>query len=238
MAKHVVFDVVGTLVSFDAYIARIAATIGPQLESHCITPAHFAFTWMTAAELEFTFLSTSGRYKPYREVMQALFYRTLFMAGIKQPREIFTDTQREACLAGYAELTLRSGARECIELLREQGFTVWCLTTGDVARVRGYFERGGWEFPLEQFVSCDGLGVAKPALGAYRAVYDRFADGDEKWFAAAHLWDVSAARMVGFRGAYCTEYEQEGVWEVFGKVEVVADSLVEMARKIIKDNSI
>ncbi|KAH2315311.1 hypothetical protein KXV47_001921 [Aspergillus fumigatus] len=236
--KHIIFDVVGTCVSFDAYFASIAATIGPKLSSHGITPKHFGYTWMTAAELEFTFLSISESYRPYKDVMRALFYRSLFMAGVAQPRRVFTEEERDACLAGYASLQLRPELVPALEKLRSAGFEVWCLTTGDVERVRGYFTRAGVEMPVERVLSCDGLRVAKPAPGAYRAAIETIGSGgeDEKWFAAAHLWDVSAAVRAGFRGAYCGVLEGEGCWEVFEResLEVVAEGLVEMVEGVIQ----
>lgn len=233
--KHVVFDVVGTCVSFDAYFAKIDRTIGPALRAHSITPQMFGYSWMTASELEFTFLSISERYKPYKDVLKALFYRTLWMAGVQDPRSVATEEQRDECIQGYSELELRSGLKECFAKLREEGFTVWCLTTGDVKRVRGYFERGGVDMPMDNFISCDNMGVAKPALAAYGPALKRFGAEDEKWFAAAHMWDVSAAVKVGFRGAYCTIYEQDPCGDIFDeKMDVIADSLLEMAEGIVK----
>ncbi|KKY15185.1 putative 2-haloalkanoic acid dehalogenase [Phaeomoniella chlamydospora] len=209
--------------------------IGDKLRSHSITPQHFGFTWMTASELEFTFLSISERYKPYKEVLQAMFYRTLWMAGVENPRALFTDAERDECIQGYSDLDLRPGAKECFAKLRQEGFTVWCLTTGDIKRVRGYFEKAGVDMPMENFISCDSHGKAKPALDAYRPALNQFADEDEKWFAAAHYWDVSAAKKVGFKGGYCTVYEKESCAEIFDcEMDVVADSLLEMAEKIVE----
>ncbi|GIK07308.1 hypothetical protein Aspvir_002970 [Aspergillus viridinutans] len=236
MPKHIIFDVVGTCVSFDAYSDAIADAIGPKLTTYGITAKHFGYSWMTAAELEFTFLSISESYRPYKDVMRALFYRSLFMAGVDNPRSVFTDEERDACITGYASLQLRPELVGAFERLRNAGFEVWCLTTGDVERVRGYFTRAGVEMPVERVLSCDGLRVAKPALGAYRAALERIEGEEEKWFAAAHLWDVSAAVRAGFRGAYCGVLEGEGCWEVFERerLEVVAEGLVEMAEGVIK----
>ncbi|GKZ21583.1 hypothetical protein AbraIFM66951_005211 [Aspergillus brasiliensis] len=235
MPNHVVFDVVGTCVSFDAFYATIERTLGPQLQAHHITAQALGFTWMTNAELQFTFLSISESYKPYKIVITELFYQTLAMIGIADPHSFATPEQRDACVAGYAALELRPGTRECFAKLRDAGFTVWCLTTGDTQRVRGYFERAGVDMPLENFLSCDTAGVAKPALAAYRPAWERFSHEDgQKWFAAAHLWDVTAATKVGFRGAYCTVYEKEGSYKVFdAPLDVVSETLPEMAEKII-----
>ncbi|KAF2252730.1 HAD-like protein [Trematosphaeria pertusa] len=234
--KHVVFDVVGTCVSFDAYYARIDAVLGRKLRQLTITPQHFGFTWQTAAELEFTFLSISESYKAYKEVLRGLFYRTLSLCGVADPRVLATDEERDQCIEGYGALELRPGCRETFQLLRENGFTVWCFTTGDVQRVKGYFERANVEMPVENFISCDSLGVAKPALPAYQAVCKRLGGNDVKWFAAAHLWDVAAATKVGFRGAWSSVLEKEACLDVFSdaKLEVVAGGLEDMAKQIIE----
>ena len=232
--KHIVFDVLGTCVSFDAYVTRIEAAIGTELSSHKITAQSFAFTWRTAAELEFTFLSVSEHYKPFLTVLEAVFYRTLMMMGISKPRELATDEQRDQCVQGYSELALRPELAACFEKLRAANFTVWCLTTGDVTRVREYFVRGGVDMPKENFISCDTKGIAKPALESYRPALDQFANEDEKWFAAAHMWDVSAAKRAGFKGAYCTVYERDPCPDIYDEpMDVVADSLAEMAEKIV-----
>jgi len=169
--------------------------------------------------------------------MTSLFYRMLHMSGILDPRSFATDAQRDAMVATYAKLRLRPGIADAINALRNAGFTIWCFTTADMARVQGYFKQGGVDMPAESFTSCDTAGLAKPALAAYRPVYEKLERlGGEKWFAAAHMWDVSAAKLVGFKGAYCSVYEKEACAELFEpvKMDVVADDLVEMAQGIIK----
>jgi 2-haloacid dehalogenase len=195
--KHVVFDVVGTCVSYDAFFQGVEDNLGPQLSTVGISSKAFGYAWMQAAELEFTFLSISSRHTPYLRVFSTLFYRILAQCGVPNPRAFATDEQRDAVVRTYSELELRPALRECFSLLRENGFTVWCLTTGDVQRVRGYFLRAGVEMPVENFMSCDASGVAKPALKSYEPALNHFGEGDVKWFAAAHMWDVSAAKVVG-----------------------------------------
>jgi 2-haloacid dehalogenase len=236
--KHVVFDVVGTCVGFDAYYERIQSVLGEKLRKHTMTAQHFGFTWQTAAELEFTFLSIQGSYKAYKDVLRGLFYRTLSLCGVANPRDLATEEEREQCIEGYSALKIRPGCEEAFQLLRNNGFTVWCLTTGDAERVNGYFERAGMSMPRDNIVSCDVGGSAKPALPVYQTMWDRLGtnDADVKWFAAGHMWDVAAATKVGFRGAWTSEYEKEACLDVFSdaKLEVVAGSIVEMAQQIVE----
>lgn len=235
--KHILFDVVGTCVSFAAFHDAIAHAIGPILLAHNITPQAFAHSWMTSAELEFTFLSISTRYAPYSLVLSSVFYRTLFLMGVPRARSLITPASRDACIAGYSALLPRPGLREAFSLLRSAGFEVWCLTSGDLARVKGYFAAGGVEMPEENIITCDSAGVAKPDLKAYGPAWERLG-GEQTWFAAAHMWDVSAAKLVGFKGAWCGVYEEDPCEEIFGaKMDVMADGLVEMAEKIVKASS-
>ncbi|KAJ6172199.1 hypothetical protein N7470_001266 [Penicillium chermesinum] len=223
--KHIVFDVVGTCVSFDAFFEGIDRVL--------------------AAELEDVMLLMSKRHHPYKETFKSLFYRVLYMAGIDNPRSFATDEERDLCQAAYSQLELRPGCREMIEKLRANGFTVWCLTTGDRERVGGYFKRAGLDMPDENLVSCHDFTqsrsspsgtkhITKPAMETYEQMLARFAPEDQKWFAAAHMWDVSAAVKAGFRGAYCSIYEKESCIDIFNtKMDVTAAGLSELADKVI-----
>ena len=166
--------------------------------------------------------------------MQSMFYRVLWKAGISDPRKFASDKDLAVMMQGYADLEMRPGARECIQKYRDAGFTVWGFTMGDLKRVSRYFERSGIEMPAENLSSCDSLGIGKPSPEAYKPLLIQLsADGSQPWFAAAHLWDTSGAKRAGYRGAFCTVWEGEALPEIFGEVEVVADSLPEMADKVI-----
>lgn len=119
------------------------------------------------------------------------------MAGISEPREFASDADLEYILAQFLELKARPGAKECFEMLRAAGFTCWAFTAGDSARVQGYFQKNGIELPAENFMTCDTLGIGKPAAESYQPLLKDF-EGEEAWFAAAHMWDVSAAKRTGY----------------------------------------
>ncbi|PLB43205.1 putative 2-haloalkanoic acid dehalogenase [Aspergillus steynii IBT 23096] len=232
-SHHVVFDVVGTCFTFDAFFAAIESRLGPRLRAHNIQPQLFGYAWMEAAEREYAYLSMSHRYRPFLDIFGAIFYRTLWFSGMEDPRSFASDEDRDYLIKGYRQLLPREGVYRAMQSLRDAGFTVWCFTSGDVRRVRGYFLRSMIQMPEENIVSCDNSQLAKPALEAYQEVLSKFDEGDVVWFAAAHMWDVSAAKSAGFRGAYCTAWEKESCSEIFGEMDVTADSLHELAAQII-----
>lgn len=235
--NHIIFDVVGTLVSFAPFYASLTTILSPALTPHNISPQHFGYTWQTAAELEFTFLSISSQYTPYTTVLRGVFYRTLHLCGVPNPRDVVSEEQVDACVQAYSELEVRDGVREALNSLGHHGWKVWCFTSSTPSRVQGYFERAGIDMPASNIISCDDLGVAKPALKAYQAVWERFPNEDEKWFAAAHMWDVSAAKKVGFGGAWCSVLEGEACEEVYKGVEldvVVHGGVLDMVKRVIE----
>ena len=196
--KHIVFDIVGTLVGYEKLFEGIDIRLGDRLRAEGIKPTLLGYTWIEVAEREYTYLSLSGSYKPFATVFEAIFYRMLWMAGIHEPREFATADDLAFIMAEYQKLEMRPGATECVAKLREAGFTVWALTAADIKRVSGYFAQAGVALPSENLLSCDTDGIGKPALESYIPLFKKLkADGEHVWFAAGHQWDVSAAKRVG-----------------------------------------
>ncbi|KAJ5974562.1 hypothetical protein N7481_011772 [Penicillium waksmanii] len=235
-SKNVVFDIVGTLVTYDYVYDAIDRRLGDRLRAEGIKPYILGQMWMETSEREYTNLSISGQYAAFGKVFEALFYRMLWMCGIQEPRKFATPADLEYIMSEYTGLNMRPGAAECVKKLRDAGFTVWAFTAGDLRRVGGYFAKAGIEMPTEHLLSCDTAGVGKPDLDAYRPLLGKLMDengGKKPWFAAAHMWDVSAARRTGFKGAYCTVLEMEPLTQLFGEMDVIDDTLPGMADKII-----
>ncbi|KAL4941885.1 hypothetical protein BDV06DRAFT_235784 [Aspergillus oleicola] len=241
--KHVVFDVVGTLVSYENFFIALETRLGARLRS-LPTPIGsriLGYAWMEAAEKEYTYLTLSASpYIPVFDVFRSLFYRTLWQAGISEPREFATDEDREFILSAYRDLDLRPGVQECFDRLMGAGYTVWCLTAGDVSRVKRYLERGGVEFPDENFVSCDEIGVGKPQPRSYEFILEKFKECEqegkeerEMWFAAGHMWDAAGARMCEFKGAWVSVWEKEPCLDIFKEMDVIAADLPALADGIV-----
>lgn len=198
-SRNVVFDIVGTLVGYEKLYDAIDSRLGDRLRAEGIKPILLGYTWIEVAEREYTYLSLSSAYKPFATVFEAIFYRMLWMAGIAEPRKFANDDDLAFIMTGYQNLEMRPGAAECVKKLRDAGFTVWALTAADTKRVSSYFAQAGIALPSENLLSCDTSGVGKPSLEAYMPLLQQLKqDGGEPWFAAAHMWDVAAARRAGY----------------------------------------
>ena len=194
--RHVVFDIVGTCVSYDAMFDALDLRLGDKLRAEGIKTNLLGHLWIEVTEREYTYLSMNGRYVGFRDIFRQLFYRMLYMAGIQEPHSFATDDDLQYIMQQYMKLEARPGIKECFQILRENGFTVWALTAGDVERVGGYFTHNGIDMPKENFITCDSFKIGKPDPRVYQMVIDRLGN-DEKWFAAAHNWDVTAAKQAG-----------------------------------------
>ncbi|GKU06290.1 2-haloacid dehalogenase [Fusarium langsethiae] len=235
--KYVVFDIVGTIVSYDKLVEALDNQLGEKLRAENIKPSLLINLWIEAAEREYTYLSMTNRYVEFDKLFSSLFYRMLWLSGIEEPRSFATEADVEKITQGYFALEPRPDVKECFEKLRDADFTVRGLTAGDYDRVLGYFNKAGIEFPREHLISCDSFGVGKPDLKAYASTFEELKGAQELWFAAAHMWDVSAAKQVGFKSAYCSALEKEACVDIFGEMDVMSDSLSQMADLIIKASS-
>ncbi|KAL5602441.1 hypothetical protein FOBRF1_009974 [Fusarium oxysporum] len=222
--KYVVFDIVGICVSYDKLTEAVEKQLGERLLAENVKPSLLVNLWIEASERELYLFAS-------------LFYRMLWLAGIQEPRSFASGADIEKITHGYMELEPRPDLKECFDKLRAAGFTVRGLTAGDFDRVLGYFDKAGIEFPKEHLISCDSFGVGKPDLKAYASTFEELKGAKELWFAAAHMWDVSAARLVGFKAAYCSVLEKEPCVDIFGEMDVMSDALSDMADKIIQGSS-
>jgi 2-haloacid dehalogenase len=89
--------------------------------------------------------------------------------------------------------------------LKEQGANVLVITNGAKATTEGYIAQAGLEGLVDDVRSCDEVGLAKPFAQVYEKageacelVEKKSENGSvERWFVAAHLWDLAAARKAG-----------------------------------------
>lgn len=105
-----------------------------------------------------------------------------------------------------ASLTPQPGLSDCWQTLKTAGNNVIIITNGAKATTEGYVNQAGLEEWVDDVRSCDQVGLAKPfgkvyerALEACEQVEGKSGNGEgnTRWFVAAHMWDLAAARKAG-----------------------------------------
>jgi 2-haloacid dehalogenase len=234
------FDVIGTCFAFDTPIAKITALLGPTLTTHSISPESLFFVWFYSAQRDFTYLSLSNAYVPIATVLRTTFRRAVLTLGL--PATAIPDGAADALMGAFKSLTPHPGLKACVEGLRGRGWNVLAVTNGGAETSQGYFRGAGIEMQDGDVLSCDEIKVAKPDVKVYenaRRVLAERAEGKgegekgERWFVAAHAWDLVAARKAGFRTAFLDYEEHDPVTEVFGEFDVYASSMEELAEKLL-----
>lgn len=237
MAKSVSFDVIGTCFSFDSAIQAITDCLGPRLSELSIDPKTLCYQWFYSAQRDFTYASICGAYLPIAQVLRATFKRACFIVDL--PQTHVSDADVTAVMAAFRQLPPRPGLKTCIDGLRAAGWDVYGVTNGGVEASLAYFHNADITIDEAHLLSCDAIQVAKPDARVYEAANTHLSarslgeDGQEqRWFVAAHAWDLLAARKAGFRTAYLSFEEHDPVTEVFGEFDVYAESMEELLVKM------
>lgn len=83
------------------------------------------------------------------------------------------------------------------------------ITNGSKATTEGYVKQAGLQDLVDDVRSCDEVGLAKPFVQVYEGALKacelvegknkKRVEGEEtkRWFVAAHMWDLAAARKSG-----------------------------------------
>lgn len=234
----IVFDIIGTCIGYEVMLEAIEKLLGDRLREYNCNVQLFFNAWGTACEKDFSYLSQIGKYQTTKKILKATFFRTLYQAGIQDPKTFASDEDLEFLTQEWLKLKCRPELPALWKLLRDNGFTIWCLTDGDKERVKGYFKNSNVEMPDENIISCDSLGVGKPTPQVYTYMIQKLPNqGKDSWFAAAHMWDCCAAKESGFRTAWTNVYEKYPCEDIFGVPDILAEGLVDMGEKIIASHN-
>lgn len=110
------------------------------------------------------------------------------------------------------QLTPSPGAAEALKLLNDKGngkqVKVLVITNGSKSTTETYLSQAGLSKYVEEVKSCDEVGVGKPLDAVYASANELCAKSEEsdlgngkgkgeRWFVAAHMWDLAAALKAG-----------------------------------------
>jgi 2-haloacid dehalogenase len=235
MPKSVSFDVIGTCFEFSTPISVIQSRLGPSLKTHSIDAKSLFFSWFYAAQRDFTYVSMSGSYKPIAEILTLTFRRACRVVDL--PAESVTDEDVSEVMKAFKSMKPREGLKNCFDGLRDAGCDVYGVTNGGSATSLAYYHNAGIELDEQHLLSCDALKVAKPDVKVYENLNKHLekrgvGDDKERWFVAAHAWDLIAARKAGFKTAYLDFEEHDPVTEVFGDFNLYASSMNDLLEKL------
>ncbi|KAF1354290.1 HAD-like protein [Lizonia empirigonia] len=236
MTHSASFDVIGTCFDFSAPIQAIHTRLSGALTSANSDPKTLFFSWFYAAQRDFTYVSLAGAYKPIAEILRLTFKRACLV--VDMPADAASDADVAVVMKAFKSMGPREGLKECFDGLREAGWDVFGVTNGGLETSLGYFRNASIELDERHLLSCDGLRVAKPDVRVYERAQDHLTKqglggkGDgERWFVAAHAWDLTAARCAGFKTAYLDFEEHDPCTEVFGEFDLYAGSMAELLQK-------
>ncbi|KAI8941680.1 hypothetical protein NX059_002891 [Plenodomus lindquistii] len=237
MTKSASFDVIGTCFAFSAPIATISERLGPTLTTHSIDAKTLFFAWFYAAQRDFTYTSICGSYTPIAEILKLTFRRACQIVDI--PGDAVSDEDVAEVMKAFKSMGPREGLKECFDGLRDAGWDVYAVTNGGIETSLNYYHKANIDLDRDHLLSCDDLKLAKPDVKVYENANRHLSsrgvgkEGDgERWFVAAHSWDLIAARKAGFKTAWLAFEEREPVTEVFGDFDIYAKDMNELLRKM------
>lgn len=237
MTPSASFDVIGTCFDFSVPIQAIHSRLGPKLSTANADPKSLFFSWFYAAQRDFTYVSLADSYKPIAEILRLTFKRACRIVDL--PADAVDDEDVEVVMEAFKSMTPREGLKHCFDGLRDAGWDVYAVTNGGVDTSLAYYRKAGIELDEKHLLSCDSLQVAKPDVKVYRNAQDHLTkqglgkdEDGERWFVAAHAWDLISARKAGFKTAYLDFEEHDPVTEVFGEFDLYAGSMEELLEKL------
>lgn len=98
-------------------------------------------------ERDYAYLIQMGKYATFEACFKAVFPRTLYVSGIEDPDSFASKEDLDYIWSGYRNMDPRPGCAEMLKILREGGYTVWCLSNASVERVKGLWDNHGMDMP-------------------------------------------------------------------------------------------
>lgn len=206
MTKSVCFDVLGTCFAFEAAIKAIEGRLGDRLKAINVDPKTLFFSWFYAAQRDFTYTSLIGQYTPIAKVLKHTLRRACLIVDLPVDQAP-SDEDVAAVMKAVTSLEARPGLKKCLDGLREAGWDVYGVTNGGKETSLNYYRLADINLDADHLLSCDDLSVAKPDVRVYENAHGHLdsrglsAEAGDRWFVAAHAWDLIAARKAGFKTA-------------------------------------
>ena len=174
-----------------------------------------------------------GSYTPIAQILQHTIRRACRIVDFTGD---VSDDDISAIMNAVKNLEARPGHKEYYDRLRDAGWDVYAITNGGRETSLAYYKQAGVQLDQQHCLSYDDLRKAKPEFKVYenasRTVAAAGCTGHQRYFVAAHAWDLVAARTAGFKTAYVDYEEHDPVTDVFGEFDIYASTMIELLEKL------
>jgi len=183
------FDMFGTLVDPMSH--------ADALRPHTDRPEQLARSWRTH-QLEISWLvSLAERYQDWGSVTAYALDVALTEAGLDLSRE-----QRETALARAAAPDVFADVGDALNRLRAEGVSLWIFSNGTRAGLDQILAQHRLEEYFDGVISCEEVGVYKPAPATYRHAADRIQlPLNQIWLVSGNPFDCAGGSLAGMRVA-------------------------------------
>jgi 2-haloacid dehalogenase len=181
------FDMFGTLVDPMSH--------ADALRPHTERPEQLARSWRTH-QLEISWLlSLAEDYQDWGSVTAYALDVALAEAGLA-----LSDTERERALARAAAPDLFEEVTGALNRLRGEDIDLWVFSNGSRAGLDRILAQHELEESFSGVISCEEVGVYKPAPATYRRAADRIGlPLNEVWLVSGNPFDCAGGSLAGMR---------------------------------------
>lgn len=212
----VVFDVIETLISLEPLRARFVE-IG--------LPASALEHWFDRMLRDGMALTLAGDYEPFPMVAQAAL-RAISGGGLGH-------AEVQHVLDGFATLPAQPDADPAMQILREAGTSIVCLSNGARENTEAFLQRSGLDGFVEQVISCAEVRMWKPPRAVYEHALTRVGcAAADVALVAVHAFDCHGANAAGFTTGWSARLERHYA-EIFTRADIIGNDLVEVAAGLL-----
>ncbi|WVF69096.1 haloacid dehalogenase, type II [Kwoniella sp. CBS 6097] len=251
MAVTVCFDALGTCFTLADIISAVEEQYGQDLVRAGWGVKGFVNDWFHSCQRDYTYLSLISPPPPAIASILKTNLPISLSAALNIPPP--SPSSLEPITSLLSALPPAPTLAETFALLSDSGKAkAVIVTNGAKETTEGYAEKAGVKQYVERVLSCDQVGLAKPHKEVYDAANKECEEleggrGGERWFVAAHIWDLAAAKKAGFRTALVlsdqpaqivqddkNDQQLQNLFDLYGgRPDLVAPTLLNLAKDIL-----
>ncbi|KAK6907854.1 haloacid dehalogenase, type II [Kwoniella mangroviensis CBS 10435] len=251
MTLTICCDALGTCFTLQDIVKAVEERYGEGLAKKAWGCKGFVMDWFHSAQRDYTYLSLiSPPPPPIASILKTSLPLSLSAALSIPPPKV---SELEGITSLLSSLPAAPTLKEAFSYLANKEAKLAIITNGAKSTTEEYASKAGIIDYISSVVSCDDVGYAKPHKEVYEAansLCERLEEGGkgQRWFVAAHLWDLAAAKKAGFKTGLVVsdlppelvdnDKQDEGLsawYETYGgRPDIVGKSLLEVAQEIIE----